>query len=98
LNRNDLIREASDRCGIAQKDVLVVYNALLAALADEFRREGIATLRNFGRFETRIWDAMDIQLSHGIYRRPRYVKVVFKPAKRLRDYMNKLTDEMRFLK
>lgn len=98
MNRNDLIRDASNRCGIAEKDVLVVYDSLLSALADEFRRRGVVTLRNFGRFETRIWEAMDIPLSHGIYHRPEYVKLIFRPAPRLRDYMNKQTDETRFTK
>jgi nucleoid DNA-binding protein len=98
MTRKDLIKDASDRCGIAERDVEVVYGALLGALADEFQREGRAVLQNFGVFETRIWPMMVIKLTDGTSKiRPRTVKLVFLPNKKLRAYMNLKLDDIEFV-
>lgn len=83
LVRSDIIRLIAEDTGMTEHEVATVYDRLIDLILTSVSEGKVVTLRNFGRFETRIHKGHSMHFTHSHEPVGDYTVLKFTPTTRV---------------
>jgi nucleoid DNA-binding protein len=85
VSTDEVVRAIADLSGVSQADARKVLRALVDVCGDALFRGADVRVQGLGTFEPRAVPAREGSMGGKAWTKPAHRKVVFKPAKALRD-------------